>query len=127
MNDATYGFPRPPIATTVMVQKQEMVSPQLGMPLFREYDHDGLLLDLFGSYTMEDGYDVQDVSVTGTKFSVLKLVEGCHHGKYSLLEEMSAWCDRQDEIERNNDAQESVADQRSAFRRDLQCDLEGRN
>lgn len=107
--------------------KQELVSPKFCMPLFREYDHDGLLLDLFGSYSMEDGYDVQEVAITGTRFSVLKLVEGCHHGEYSLLEEMSAWCDRQDEIARENEEQASMADQRSAFRRDLQCDLEGLN
>lgn len=83
-----YGIPKPSIATTVMVQKQELVSAQFGTPMFREYNHDGLLLDLFGSYDKEDGFEVLEVSVTGTRFSVLKLVSA------SLLEDMGAWCDR---------------------------------
>lgn len=86
-----YGIPKPPIATTVMVQKQELVSAQFGAPMFREYDHDGLLLDLFGSYDKEDGFYISEVSITGTRFSVLRLIPAY------LLEDMGAWCDRRND------------------------------
>lgn len=88
-----YGIPKPPVATTVMIQKQELVSAQFGAPMFREYDHDGLLLDLFGTFDGKE-FDVLEVSITGTRFSVLKLVEGCRDEKlkYSLLETMTVWC-----------------------------------
>lgn len=88
--NAEYGLPRKAIATAI-TSKQELVSPQLGAPIFTEYDRDGLLLDLFGSF---DGkkFSVMDVSITGTRFSVLKLVEGAHHADRTLLEDMNLWC-----------------------------------
>lgn len=117
--NASYGFPRPPIATTVMVQKQEMVSPQFGMPLFREFDYDGLLLDLFGTYSKADGYDVMEVSITGTRFSVLKIVEGCHHEGLSLLEDMNHWCEREHEKEVEHASASADKDNRE-FAREIQ-------
>lgn len=97
MNES-YGFLRPPIATAVMVRKQELVSPKFGGPLFTEYDHDGLLLDLFGTFDGKE-FDVMEVAITGTRFSVLKLVEGCHHADRTLLEDMNLWCEREHEKE----------------------------
>lgn len=116
--NASYGFPRPPIATTVMVQKQEMVSPQYGTPLFTEYDRDGLLLDLFGTFDGET-FDVMDVSITGTRFSVLKLVEGCHHADRTLLEDMNLWCERENEKEAERAELTKAEDQRE-FAREIQ-------
>lgn len=115
-----YGIPKPPIATTVMVHKQEMVSPQFDMPLFREFDYDGLLLDLFGSYDKETGFEVQEVSITGTRFSVLKLVSE------SLLVDMGAWCDRrndEDIVEENTQADIEAQERNRIY----MYDLEGRN
>lgn len=116
--NASYGFPRPPIATTVMVQKQEMVSPQLGAPLFTEYDLDGFLLDLFGSFDGKE-FDVQDVAITGTRFSVLKLVEGCHHADRTLLEDMNLWCEREHEKEAER-ANASADEDWKEFAREIQ-------
>lgn len=96
--NAAYGLLAPSIATTVMVRKQEMVSPKFGGPLFTEYDHDGLLLDLFGTFDGKE-FDVMEVAITGTRFSVLKLVEGCHHADHTLLEDMNLWCEREHEKE----------------------------
>lgn len=103
-----------------MLQKQELVSPQLGSPLFTEYDHDGLLLDLFGSYDGEE-FDVLDVSITGTRFSVLQLIPA------EMIEDMNLWCERENDKELDAAVEESAHDLRSVFRRDLQDDLEGRN
>jgi hypothetical protein len=127
-----YGLPKPPLANTVMVQKQEMVSAKFGTPLFREYDHDGLLLDLFGSYCKDDGFEVQEVSITGTRFSVLKLVEGCRDEnlKYSLLEEMTKWCEIEHEKEiesADTDARIDAHERHVSHMYDLGRDLEGRN
>lgn len=97
MNEA-YGLPKPPIATTVMVRKQELVSPKFGGPLFTEYDHDGLLLDLFGTFDGKE-FDVMEVSITGTRFSVLKLVDGVRTDDRTLLEDMTLWCEREHEKE----------------------------
>lgn len=119
-----YGIPKPPIATTVMVQKQELVSAQFCAPMFREYDHDGLLLDLFGSYDKEDGFEVSEVSITGTRFSVLKLVSA------SLLEDMGAWCDRRndEDIKKGNTQAAIEAHERHVdYMYDLGYNLEGRN
>lgn len=121
--NASYGFPRPPIATTVMVQKQEMVSPQFGIPLFREFDYNGLLLDLFGNY---DGFefDVLEASITGTRFSVIKLVSE------SLRNDMIGFCERKqleedsiDESEEDRRCDASIARRAANF----DNDLEGRN
>jgi hypothetical protein len=107
--NAAYGLPKPPIATTVMVQKQEMVSPKFGTPLFSEYDHDGLLLDLFGTYDGKE-FDVMEVSITGTRFSVLNLVSS------SLLEDMILWCERQHDKEEARAAETAEEDQREFVR-----------
>lgn len=127
-----YGIQKSPIATTVMVQKQELVSPKFGTPLFREYDHDGLLLDLFGSYDKEDGFEVSEVSITGTRFSVLKLVEGCRDEKlkYSLLNEMKKWCDRRNDEDiaaENTQAAIEAHERHVDYMYDLGRNMEGRN
>lgn len=119
-----YGIPKPAIATTVMVQKQELVSAQLGAPMFCKYDHDGLLLDLFGSYDKEDGFEVSEVSITGTRFSVLKLVSA------PLLEDMSAWCDRRNDEDiaaENTQAAIEAHERHVDYMYDLGRNLEGRN
>lgn len=107
--NATYGLPKPPIATMVMVQKQEMVSPQFGTPLFREYDCDGLLLDLFGTFDGKE-FDVLEVAITGTRFSVLKLVPA------KMFETMNLWCERQQEKEDAAAAETADEDQREFVR-----------
>ncbi len=96
--NSKYGLPPAPIATVTPKQKQEMVSPQYGTPIFREYDHDTMLLDLFGTFDGET-YDVMDVAITGTRFSVMRLVDAIHTGDRSLLEDMNLWCERQHEKE----------------------------
>lgn len=119
-----FGIPKPPIATTVMVQKQELVSAQLGTPLFREFDHDGLLLDLFGCYDKQDGFEVTDVSITGTRFSVLKLVSE------SLLVDMSAWCDRRNDENIEAEATQAAIEKQErniSHMYEIGYDLEGSN
>ena len=109
-----YSISKPAIATTVMVQKQELVSAQFGSPIFREYDHDGLLLDLFGTLDAH-GYDVMEVSITGTRFSVLKLVE-----RARLLEDMNMWCEREHEKELER-ATETADEDQWEFVREMQA------
>lgn len=85
MNTNTYGMIAAPLKTA-SVDNRDMVSPKYGSPLFTDYDHDGLMLDLYGTFT--DEYDVMDVSIAGTRYSVLKLVSE------SLLKDMNAFCER---------------------------------
>lgn len=102
-----YSIPKPAIATTVMVQKQDLVRAKYGTPLFREFDHDGLLLDLFGTYTKQDGYEVMEVAITGTRFSVLALCNAC------LIKDMNAFCERrhlEEEIRADKSSQEELND-----------------
>lgn len=98
--NAQYGFPRPALTTDitrdnirdmailVALSKQPQVNPELDL-LRSSYEHDGLSLDLYGSfYKDDDCYDVQDATLAGTSVSLQKLLSA------DQLKDMSAWCDR---------------------------------
>jgi hypothetical protein len=106
--------------TTIQFRtKQELVSAKFGTPLFCKYDHDGLLLDLFGLCD-GDTYDVMEVAITGTRFSVLKLCPA------ELIEDMNLWCERQHEKEEDN-VEADLRDKQYMQSRAWLSDFEGRN
>lgn len=53
-----------------------------------EYDHDGLLIDLYGDLDAQFGYEVSDVTLAGNDISIVDLFD------HSKLFDFGRWCDR---------------------------------
>lgn len=51
-----------------------------------QYDHDGLLLDLYGAHDEDDVYEVLDIAVAGTNISLYRIAD------VDLLDTLTEWC-----------------------------------
>lgn len=56
--------------------------------LVEAYEHGGIYLDLYGTNSIAGGYDVEDVSLTGTTVALTALFSR------DQLRDMSRWCNR---------------------------------
>ena len=53
-----------------------------------EYDEDGLLIDLYGNFDRWGGYEVSDVSLSGSDISILSVIPS------KKIQAYSDWCNR---------------------------------
>ena len=53
-----------------------------------EYDEDGLLIDFYGSFDRWGGYEVSDVSLSGSDISILAVIP------IKKIQSYSDWCNR---------------------------------
>jgi hypothetical protein len=93
-----YGMSQPSISTEIKKENienisiisflniQPQINPDLNL-LHSKYDHDGLLLDIYGE--CDDGeFIVYNVVLTGTKVSLEALVS------IKMFDDIAAWCER---------------------------------